>query len=132
MSALLQNSKRATFRGIAAQLEARRDALDDQIAAMRAAAARNEAPEFSRDMLLALYLVAPGAKDVTLLCQAFGWKLPGVKGPRQVATKDIFDLIRGPVDGLTPELLSLALEKLEGRHDAQWGGDGTAWGPDYS
>lgn len=125
---LLRTTRRATLTRIASELEARRDALDEQAHAVRLALkTEDEAIERSSDVVLAMYLVAPGAKDVAEVCNAFGWRLPGAKGPRMYGPKDIFDLIRGPADGLNPHLHSLALEKLEGRHDAQWGPSGRAW-----
>ncbi len=125
---LLRVTRQATMRRIALELDARRDALAEQAEAVRAALARGEGLEFSADAVLSLYLVAAGAKDVAGLCNAFGWRLPGAKGGERLwGPKDVFELIRGPSDGLDAQLHGLALEKLEGRHEAQWGPSGRAW-----
>lgn len=129
MNTMMRTTKHATLSRIARELELRRDAIDEQLWAVRDAMNKGDAIEHTSDMVLALYLVAPGAKDVAELCNAFGWRMPGVKeATRMFSSKDIFDLIRGRADGLNPHLLSLALEKLEGRHEAQWGPSGRAWG----
>jgi hypothetical protein len=101
---------------LAPQIEARRVQLlqlQAQIQTLERAA-ELDASSASPDVLLALYLGLGGAKAAAKHCNAQGWHLPGVKGPRCWAPDDVYELVRGAAQPADAGLRAMARARLQG------------------
>lgn len=115
MSAGLTGSTTAVVQKLCDTLQAQRDALALQIAALRAIQA-GQASEVTAELLLTLYLCMPSARHVAEFAKAQDWRVPGAKGPRRVLPEDVYALVQGQPSVLAPcgagELLQMARAQL--------------------
>lgn len=90
----------------------------EQVRCLQAVANR-ENPDVTPEFLLTLYCMMPSARDAAEFVNSQGWKVPGVKGPREVTPADVYKILRGdPCTigvALDPVVLKMAREKLKAK-----------------
>lgn len=113
MSASVCNAAQAGLQRVTQALLLRRQQLDRQLQALASVQVQATTTP-SPQLLLVLYLGLPSAKAVAELCNAQGLRKSGAKGPRRCEPGDVYTVVRNGAQGLCPELLDLARQKLEG------------------
>ena len=73
------------------------------------------------DLVITLYMLMPGAKDVCVFVKKQGWSVPGAKGPRELCPADVLALVRGERSSITPPADAVLLDMARARFRARGG-----------